>query len=73
VFGAGSIIWRRFLQLVTPVLNPSQLPAMNFNCAAADVTLYNIYDTTPEGLMCPVYSSFFGVMGASAAMVFSGM
>jgi V-type H+-transporting ATPase proteolipid subunit len=33
----------------------------------------NIFDTTPEGLMCPVYSSFFGVMGASAAMVFSAL
>lgn len=32
-----------------------------------------IFDTTPEGMYCPIYSPFFGVMGASAAMVFSGM
>lgn len=32
-----------------------------------------IYDTNVEGIYCPVYSSFFGVMGATAAMVFSAL
>lgn len=32
-----------------------------------------IYDTTVEGIYCPTYSSFFGVMGATSAMAFSGM
>ena len=31
-----------------------------------------IYDTTVEGIYCPTYSSFFGVMGATSAMAFSG-
>lgn len=33
----------------------------------------NIYDTNVEGINCPVYSSFFGVMGATSAMVFSAL
>jgi hypothetical protein len=32
----------------------------------------NFYDISVEGANCPVYSGFFGVMGATAAMVFSG-
>ena len=35
-------------------------------------TEYNYYDISVEGANCPVYSAFFGVMGASSAMVFSG-
>jgi len=31
-----------------------------------------IYDTNVEGINCPVYGTFFGVMGSTAAMVFSG-
>jgi len=38
-----------------------------------DLSIYNIYDTTVEGTSCPIYSSFFGVMGATAAMVFSAL
>lgn len=38
------------------------------SCEAAT----NIYDTTIEGINCPVYASFFGVVGASSAMMFSG-
>eukprot|EP00730_Choanoeca_flexa_P018118 TRINITY_DN8792_c0_g1_i1.p1 TRINITY_DN8792_c0_g1~~TRINITY_DN8792_c0_g1_i1.p1 ORF type:complete len:219 (+),score=29.91 TRINITY_DN8792_c0_g1_i1:55-657(+) len=46
---------------------------MSQGFCVGDFSSANIYDTTPEGLMCPVYSSFFGVMGASAAMVFSAL
>jgi len=38
-------------------------------CTAAN----NIYDTTVEGISCPIYSSFFGVLGASSAMIFSAL
>jgi len=31
----------------------------------------NIYDEYVEGINCPVYAGFFGVMGATAAIVFS--
>eukprot|EP00054_Salpingoeca_dolichothecata_P037001 m.9454 g.9454 ORF g.9454 m.9454 type:complete len:211 (+) comp7200_c0_seq1:73-705(+) len=34
---------------------------------------FNFYDTSTEGNNCPIYSAFFGVMGASAAMVFSAL
>ena len=38
----------------------------------ANTTLFNYYDVTIEGSNCPVYSAFFGVMGATSAMIFSG-
>lgn len=41
------------------------------DCSSTGTENY-IYDTTAEGVFCPTYSPFFGVMGASAAMVFSG-
>lgn len=50
---------------------------MAFSCPA-DVTTAaamasNIYDTNVEGINCPVYGSFFGIMGSTAAMVFSAL
>lgn len=33
----------------------------------------NIFDEYVEGINCPVYAGFFGVMGATAAMVFSSL
>ena len=41
-------------------------------CTPETAKFFNIYDTEVEGVNCPIYSAFFGVMGASAAMVFSG-
>lgn len=46
--------------------------ATKFTCAAATSAENNIYDTNVEGINCPVYGSFFGIMGSTAAMVFSG-
>lgn len=46
------------------------MSAFPINCA--DNTTTNYYDISVEGANCPVYSGFFGVMGATAAMVFSG-
>jgi len=45
------------------------------NCNSTGSALYAnyIYDTTAEGVFCPTYSPFFGVMGATAAMVFSAL
>merc|ERR1719231_1607375 len=43
-------------------------------CAEADLDpSQNIYDEYVEGINCPVYSGFFGVMGATAAIVFSSL
>jgi hypothetical protein len=33
---------------------------------------YNTFDEYAEGVYCPIYSGFFGVMGATSAMIFSG-
>ena len=33
---------------------------------------YNTFDEYAEGVYCPIYGAFFGVMGATAAMVFTG-
>lgn len=41
-------------------------------CNVAGASSFNIFDTDVEGANCPIYSPFFGVMGATAAMVFSG-
>merc|ERR1719326_1903918 len=41
-------------------------------CDANDVVA-NIYDEYVEGINCPVYAGFFGVMGATAAIVFSSL
>lgn len=38
-----------------------------------DVRAYSIFDSTPEGANCPTYAGFFGVMGATSAMIFSGL
>lgn len=46
---------------------------MDIVCSSGNITDYNIYDLEVAGNNCPIYSSFFGVMGASAAMVFSAL
>mmetsp|Transcript_73645 Transcript_73645/g.102290 ORF Transcript_73645/g.102290 Transcript_73645/m.102290 type:complete len:215 (+) Transcript_73645:55-699(+) len=33
----------------------------------------NIFDEYVEGINCPVYAGFFGVMGATSAMIFSAL
>lgn len=38
-----------------------------------DLAAYNTFDEYVEGIYCPVYSGFFGVMGATAAMIFSAL
>ena len=45
--------------LILIALCPTRIPDMN------------IYDEYVEGINCPVYAGFFGVMGATAAIVFS--
>jgi hypothetical protein len=45
---------------------PSDLT--NFTLTSAT----NYYDISVEGSNCPVYSAFFGVIGATSAMIFSG-
>jgi len=42
-------------------------------CEAADLGTYNTFDEYAEGVYCPIYSGFFGVMGATAAMIFSAL
>jgi len=42
-------------------------------CTPGNASAFNIYDTNVEGTNCPIYSAFFGVMGATAAMVFSAL
>ena len=44
----------------------------SFCTNVTDVREHNVFDPNPEGTNCPVYAGFFGVMGASFAMVFSG-
>lgn len=41
-------------------------------CLQADEYMYNTFDEYAEGVYCPVYAGFFGVMGATSAMIFSG-
>ena len=43
-----------------------------FSCEGGATVANNIYDTNVEGINCPTYSTFFGIMGSTAAMVFSG-
>lgn len=43
------------------------------NCTDPNAEEVKIYDTTVEGIYCPTYSSFFGVMGATSAMAFSAL
>eukprot|EP00056_Hartaetosiga_gracilis_P022078 m.28096 g.28096 ORF g.28096 m.28096 type:complete len:196 (-) comp9432_c0_seq1:4805-5392(-) len=45
----------------------------NLDCSTPTDPKNFIYDTTVEGINCPTYSTFFGVMGATAAMVFSAL
>ncbi len=47
------------------------MAAYNIDCSG-NLSAYNYYDVSVEGSGCPVYSSFFGVMGATSAMIFSG-
>jgi hypothetical protein len=48
------------------------MSATPLDCSG-NLTQYNYYDISAEGAACPVYSAFFGVMGATSAMIFSGM
>jgi len=41
--------------------------------ASGEAPPANIYDEYVEGINCPVYAGFFGVMGATAAIVFSSL
>jgi hypothetical protein len=43
------------------------------DCTLGSLSSYNYFDISTEGANCPVYSGFFGVMGATSAMVFSGV
>ncbi len=54
--------------------NPPRRTMSGLDCSTTGAALQAnyIYDTTAEGVFCPTYSPFFGVMGATAAMVFSG-
>jgi hypothetical protein len=61
-------VWRRALTSVYRKMSA-------FTCdltSAATAANSNIYDFNVEGTNCPIYSSFFGVMGATSAMIFSG-
>merc|ERR1719197_566562 len=42
-------------------------------CNPENIQANNYYDGYAEGVFCPAYSSFFGVMGATAAIVFSSL
>jgi len=44
-----------------------------FSCEGGATVANNIYDTNVEGINCPTYSTFFGIMGSTAAMVFSAL
>eukprot|EP00047_Mylnosiga_fluctuans_P001243 m.219491 g.219491 ORF g.219491 m.219491 type:complete len:263 (+) comp10175_c0_seq1:2185-2973(+) len=60
----------------TPRVPPDHTEKMSLSlCApnATTVSAFNIYDTEVTGVNCPIYSAFFGVMGATAAMVFSAL
>jgi len=38
-----------------------------------ELMMYNVFDNTVEGVHCPMYAGFFGVMGATAAICFSSI
>jgi hypothetical protein len=40
--------------------------------SSLQLSLYNTFDEYAEGVYCPIYGGFFGVMGATSAMIFSG-
>merc|ERR550514_1153321 len=40
---------------------------------SGDLSLYNTFDEYAEGSYCPIYGGFFGVMGATSAMIFSAL
>ena len=42
-------------------------------CSAEVAENANIFDEYVEGINCPVYAGFFGVMGATSAMIFSAL
>merc|ERR1719387_1102018 len=43
------------------------------NYCSGDLSLYNTFDEYAEGVYCPIYGGFFGVMGATSAMIFSAL
>ena len=52
--------------------NYSLSPNLFFFFLSSQLGTYNTFDEYAEGVYCPIYSGFFGVMGATAAMIFSG-
>jgi V-type H+-transporting ATPase proteolipid subunit len=47
--------------------------AANMNMCEGNIMLYNTFDEYAEGVYCPIYGGFFGVMGATSAMIFSAL
>jgi len=42
-------------------------------CPEDIIYQYNTFDEYAEGVYCPIYAGFFGVMGATSAMIFSAL
>jgi hypothetical protein len=71
-----------FRPLTPPLLSAQPLP-LSLNkmagtsepmfCLAEVAENANIFDEYVEGINCPVYAGFFGVMGATSAMIFSAL
>eukprot|EP00042_Codosiga_hollandica_P022809 m.86681 g.86681 ORF g.86681 m.86681 type:complete len:253 (-) comp50938_c0_seq1:170-928(-) len=49
----------------------ARMTSYNLDCSSVNAT--NFYDISVTGANCPVYSGFFGVMGATSAMIFSAL